>query len=70
MLESLNTLRNQFKNDETAAHVIAREAEIAIAWVAETEPSESTVSPRTLGAVAPLNKDMEQVISLTISLMI
>jgi len=51
MLESLSTLLKQFEEDENAATVIAREADLANDWIAETEPPEPKVSPRTLGTV-------------------
>lgn len=53
VLESLNTLKKLFREDADAVDIIQRETDLANKWIAETEPSEPSVSPRTLGTVEP-----------------
>jgi hypothetical protein len=53
MLESLNTLRNIFSENEDTVKTIEHELALANEWIAESNPPEQKVSPRTLGAVTP-----------------
>lgn len=53
VLESLDTLKKQFGDEVEATEIIEREMSLANEWIAETEPTESKVSPRTLGTVEP-----------------
>lgn len=53
VLESLNTLKKQFGDEVEATEIIEREMRLAKEWIAETEPPEPKVSPRTLGTVEP-----------------
>lgn len=53
VLESFGTLKKQFSEDEDAIKIIDREIDLANQWIAETEPLEPKVSPRTLGAMDP-----------------
>ncbi len=53
MLESLNTLKRQFSDEVQATKIIEREMRLTEEWIAETEPPEPKVSPRTLGTVEP-----------------
>lgn len=53
VLESFNTLKKRFSEDADAVNIIQRETDLANEWIAETEPSEPSVSPRTLGTVEP-----------------
>jgi hypothetical protein len=53
MLESLNTLRNIFSENEDTVKTIEHELALANEWIAESHPPEPKVSPRTLGAVTP-----------------
>lgn len=53
ILESFSTLKKTFSEDENAVKIIERELELANEWIAESEPEEPNVSPRTLGAVDP-----------------
>ncbi len=57
MLESLSTLKKRFSEDESAMKIIEREADLANEWIDETEPPESKVSHRTLGAVEPTDEN-------------
>jgi hypothetical protein len=56
ILESFSTLKKRFGGDEKAVKIIERETDLANQWVAETEPTEPKISPRTLGAVEPSEK--------------
>jgi hypothetical protein len=53
VLESLDTLKKQFGDEVEATEIIEREIRLANEWIAETEPPEPKVSPRTLGTVEP-----------------
>lgn len=53
ILESFSTLKRRFSEDQEAVRIIERETDLANEWIAETEPPEPKVSPRTLGAVEP-----------------
>jgi hypothetical protein len=53
MLESLSTLKTRFNEDESALKIIQRETNLANEWIDDTDPQDSKVSPRTLGAVEP-----------------
>lgn len=53
VLESFNTLKKQFSDEVQATVIIEREMRLAEEWIAETEPPEPNVSPRTLGTVEP-----------------
>jgi energy-coupling factor transporter ATP-binding protein EcfA2 len=53
VLESLDTLKKQFGDEVEATEIIEREMRLANEWIAETEPPEPKVSPRTLGTVEP-----------------
>lgn len=53
ILESFSTLKKRFSEDEDAVKIIERETDLANEWIAETEPPEPKVSPRTLGTVEP-----------------
>lgn len=53
ILESFSTLKKFFSDDENAVKIIQQEINLANDWIAETEPPEEKVSPRTLGIVAP-----------------
>lgn len=51
ILESFSTLKKLFSEDEDAVKIIERETDLANEWIAESEPQEPKVSPRTLGTV-------------------
>ncbi|MFZ5593719.1 MAG: hypothetical protein ACOY4D_05580 [Pseudomonadota bacterium] len=53
VLESFYTLKRQFGDEVEATEIIEREMRLANEWIAETEPPEPKVSPRTLGTVEP-----------------
>lgn len=53
MLESLNILKNRFSENEDTVKIIEHELELANEWIAESDPPEPTVSPRSFGAVTP-----------------
>lgn len=53
VLESFDTLKKQFGNEVEATEIIERELRLANEWIAETDPPEPKVSPRTLGTVEP-----------------
>ena len=53
ILELFSTLKKRFSDDEDAVKIIEREADLANEWIAETEPPEPKVSPRTFGSVEP-----------------
>lgn len=53
MLESLSILKNRFSENEDAVKIIERELELANEWIAESDPPEPKVSPRSFGTVAP-----------------
>lgn len=53
ILESFSTLKMRFSDDADAVKLIEREIDLANEWIAETEPPDPQVSPRTLGAVEP-----------------
>ena len=53
VLESFDTLKKQFGDEVKATEIIEREMRLANEWIAETEPPEPKVSPRTLGTVEP-----------------
>jgi hypothetical protein len=56
ILESLSTLKKRFSEDEDAVKIIERETDLANEWIAETEPPEPKIAPRTLGTVEPSEK--------------
>lgn len=56
ILESFSTLKKRFSEDEDAVKIIERETDLANEWIAETEPPEPKVTPRTLGTVEPVEK--------------
>lgn len=56
VLESFNTLKKQFGNEIDATEIIEHEMRLAKEWIAETEPPEPKVSPRTLGTVEPFEE--------------
>lgn len=56
ILESFSTLKKRFSEDEDAVKIIERETDLANEWIAETEPPEPKITPRTLGAVEPSEK--------------
>lgn len=56
ILESFGSLKKRFSEDEAAVKIIERETELANEWIAETEPSEPKITPRTLGTVEPSEK--------------
>ncbi|MES9875031.1 MAG: hypothetical protein ABW146_18170 [Candidatus Sedimenticola sp. 6PFRAG7] len=51
LLETFSTLKKQFSDDKDVVLIIDREIGLANDWIAETEPPEPNVSPRTLGIV-------------------
>ena len=51
VLESFDTLKKQFGNEVEPTEIIEREMRLANEWIAETEPPEPKVSPRTLGTM-------------------
>jgi uncharacterized protein (UPF0305 family) len=51
VLESLNTLEDQFGSDEDALKIITREKKAANDWISETDPPEPKISARVLGRV-------------------
>ncbi|ABM95942.1 hypothetical protein [Methylibium petroleiphilum] len=51
ILESLNTLEDQFGGDEDALRIITREKKAANDWISEAEPPEPKISARALGSV-------------------
>ena len=53
VLELFSTLKKRFSEDEHSVMLIEREIDLANEWIAETEPPEPRVSPRTLGTVEP-----------------
>ncbi len=53
ILESFSTLKKQFSDDPDAVRLIERETDLANEWIAETDPPEPKISPRTLGTVEP-----------------
>jgi acyl-CoA synthetase (AMP-forming)/AMP-acid ligase II len=56
IFESFSSLKKRFSGDEYAVKIIERETELANEWIAETEPSEPKITPRTLGTVEPSEK--------------
>lgn len=50
------TLKKRFSEDEDAVKIIERETHLVNKWIAETEPPEPKVTPRTLGTVEPFEK--------------
>ena len=56
ILESFRTLKKRFSEDEDAVKIIERETDLANEWIAEIEPPEPKVTPRTLGTVEPVEK--------------
>jgi len=58
VLESFSTLKKRFSDDADAVRIIQRETDLANEWIAETEPPEPKVSPRTLGTVEPAEKKL------------
>jgi energy-coupling factor transporter ATP-binding protein EcfA2 len=55
-LESLSTLKDCFSEDKKTINSIEQQIHLVNQWIAETEPPESEVSPRTLGTVEPSEK--------------
>ena len=53
ILDSFSTLKKRFSEDENAINLIERETDLANEWIAESEPPEPKISPRTLGTVDP-----------------
>ena len=53
ILESLSTLKKRFSEDADAVKIIEREIELANEWIAETEPPEPKINPRTIGTLEP-----------------
>ena len=51
IVESISTLKELFGDNGAALQVIEREEGLARQWIADTEPPEPKVSPRTLGAM-------------------
>ncbi len=51
IIESFSTLKERFSEDEDAVKNIQRELDLANEWIAESDPPEPKVSPRTLGTV-------------------
>lgn len=51
MLDSLGTLKKRFSEDNDVVSLIDREINQVNEWIAETEPPEEQISPRTLGTV-------------------
>jgi hypothetical protein len=51
LLERFDTLKKQFIDDKDAVVLIDIEISRANDWIADTEPPEPKVSPRTLGSV-------------------
>lgn len=56
ILESFSSLKKRFSEDEDAVRTIERETELANEWIAETDPPEPKMTPRTLGTVDPSEK--------------
>jgi hypothetical protein len=55
LLESLNTLRKVFSEDESATKIIDREFKRTTEWIGENTPEESKKPPRRLGNVETSN---------------
>lgn len=53
MIESLNTLKDKFSENEDAVKIIERELELVNEWVAESAAPEPKISPRSFGTVTP-----------------
>lgn len=53
IFESFSTLKKQFSDDPDAVRLIERETDLANKWIAETDPPEPKINPRTLGTVEP-----------------
>jgi hypothetical protein len=51
LLESLDTLKEYFGEEEQAARIIERETEYANQWIGENTPQEPNQKPRRLGRV-------------------
>jgi len=51
LLDTFSTLKKQFAEDRGSLMIIDREIDLVNDWVAETEPPEPKISPRTLGTV-------------------
>ncbi|KIF54652.1 hypothetical protein H735_01600 [Vibrio owensii CAIM 1854 = LMG 25443] len=51
MIESLNTLKDKFSEDEDAIKIIERELEFVNEWIAESSAPEPKISPRSFGTV-------------------
>jgi hypothetical protein len=49
--KSFSALKKRFSEDVDAVKIIERETDLANKWIAETEPPEPKMSPRTLGVV-------------------
>lgn len=49
LLESFETLKKHFGDDQDAAKIIERETVRVNEWIAENEPEEQDIKPRTLG---------------------
>jgi hypothetical protein len=56
-LESLSTLKRVFSEEENAMETVDREMRLVHEWIAETDPPEPKVSPRSLGTAEP-SKEM------------
>jgi hypothetical protein len=69
ILESFSTLKKRFSEDADAVKIIERETDLANDLIAETEPPDPKVSPRTLGPWNPLRKCTAREVSLTILMM-
>lgn len=51
LLDTFNTLKKKFTDDKDVVLTIDREIDVVNDWIAETEPPEPKISPRTLGNV-------------------
>ena len=56
ILESFMILKKRFSADTKAVKIIEQETHLANQWIADTEPPESKMNPRTLGTVEPSEK--------------
>ena len=58
ILETFDTLKKRFGENEDLFKIIKRETDLANDWIAETEPPEPKVSQRILGSVEPSEKKL------------
>ena len=56
VLDSFETLKNQFGDDENATRIVERETSLANDWIGENKQEEPEMTPRVIGKVETLDK--------------